>query len=306
MARTLPPLHLLQLFEAAGRNLSFKKAAKELYLTPSAISHQVKALEQNLDIVLFKRLTRGVRLTAAGENYLLVVQDVFQTLAKGTNALKQEFSSLSLRIATFSTIASNIIFPRLSLFQDEFPNTKLKIDTSTEWVDLRYEEFDLALRLGDGNWPGVVSQKMFDLEVTPVCSPAFYQKHQLTSVLQISNVPLLELSNRVDSWSHWGDDVGVSPIEHTSSIVLSSYDAMIQAAQQGLGLALGALPLENMAIKNGNLIRPFKEKNAFSQACYATYRADDKRSEEIDTLFAGLSNRLSQTQPVNRVSGFRL
>jgi LysR family glycine cleavage system transcriptional activator len=284
MARKLPPLHLLQLFEAAGRNVSFKKAAKELFLTPSAISHQIKALEENLGIVLFKRLSRGVQLTAAGKSYLLVVQDVFQRLAAGTNSLRQAFSSQPLRISTFSTIANNIILPRLSQFQAELPHIKLKIDTRSEWVDLRYEEFDLALRLGNGDWPGVISQKMFDLAVTPLCSPAFYKKHQLSDARQILTLPLLQLSNMEDSWTRWGDDVGISGVEPNASIALSSYDATIQAAQQGLGLALGALPLENSAIKSGQLIRPFKEISEYTLACYATYRANDKQADYISAF----------------------
>jgi len=142
MARKLPPLHLLQLFEAAGRNLSFKKAAEELFLTPSAISHQIKALEENLGIELFIRLTRGVQLTPAGKQYLGVVQKVFQTLDKGTTSLKQQFSSGSLRITTFTAMTNNIIIPNLSLFQTEYPEFVLDIDTKSQVVDLRYDDFD--------------------------------------------------------------------------------------------------------------------------------------------------------------------
>ena len=129
MARKLPPLHLLQLFEAAGRHLSLKKAAEELFLTPSAISHQIKALEENLGIVLFTRLTRGVALTSAGANYLMVVRDVFERLDQGTKVLKQQFSSQSLRISTIPPIATNIIIPKLGLFRQPFPDFELRIDT---------------------------------------------------------------------------------------------------------------------------------------------------------------------------------
>ena len=148
MARRLPPLHLLQLFEAAGRHSSFKKAAEELFLTPSAISHQIKSLEKNLGIVLFKRATRGVKLTSAGEKYITTVQEIFHLLDHGTTSLKQEFSaqaqSTLLKISTISTIASNIIIPNLELFQQEFPAMELRRETSSERMDLRYDEFDLA------------------------------------------------------------------------------------------------------------------------------------------------------------------
>jgi LysR family glycine cleavage system transcriptional activator len=160
MARKLPSLHLLYLFEAAARNLSFKKAAEELFLTPSAISHQIKALEENLGIALFTRLARDVKLIVAGTSYLAVVQEVFQKLEQGTLQLKKQYFSQSLRIPTVPTIASNIVIPRLSLFRQDFPEIELNIETSTDLVDLCYEEFDIALRLGKGDWPGVTSEKM--------------------------------------------------------------------------------------------------------------------------------------------------
>lgn len=288
MARKLPPLHLLHLFEVAGRNLSFKKAGEELHLTPSAISHQIKALEENLGIALFRRLTRGVELTSAGHNYLTVVQDIFQRLDQGTTSLKQKFSSPSLKIATIPSVASNIIIPRLSLFQSEFPNIELRIETGLNIVDLRYEEFDLAIRLGDGHWPGVIAEKLFDIEVTPVCSPGFAQKHRLKNLEQILDVPLIHLSTIADSWPDWGLAVGVSGVESSSSLTLGSYDAVIQAAQQGLGLALGALPIECSQIGAGLLIRPFEDLIPFPQSCYAVYRPHDKQRQDISAFLGWL------------------
>jgi LysR family glycine cleavage system transcriptional activator len=298
MARKLPPLHLLHLFEAAGRNLSFKKAAEELFLTPSAISHQVKSLEENLGMTLFIRQARGVKLTLAGARYLKVVQDVFQKLDQGTALVKKQFSSQSLRIATFSSLASNIIIPRLSLFQQAFPEIELSIQTSTDLVDLRYEEFDIALRLGKGDWPGVISEKIFDMHVSPMCSPAFAQKHELTTVNQILSVPLLTLSNMADGWSTWAKKVGQTGVKYHSSLSLGSYDAVIQAAQQGLGLALGALPLENLALSSGLLVKPFSEQIQFEQSCYAVYRPQDQQRQDISAFLKWFKQQV-ETSPVN-------
>jgi len=298
MARSLPPLHLLQLFEAAGRHSSFKKAAEELFLTPSAISHQIKSLEKNLDIVLFKRVTRGVKLTPAGEKYISTVQEIFHLLDHGTSALKREFStqaqSTLLRISTFPTIASNIIIPNLELFQQKFPSVELRIETSMELIDLRYDDFDLALRLGDGNYPGVISEKLFDLQVTPLCSPEFAHKHNLMNVDQTLSVPLIQHANMKNSWLHWCDAVGIDYVESKSSLSLGSYDAVIQAAQQGLGLALGAIPLENMALKNGLLVQPFREKFHFIPKCYAVYHPRDKKRSDISS-FIGWFKQLVET-----------
>jgi LysR family glycine cleavage system transcriptional activator len=281
MAKKLPPLHLLHLFEAAGRNLSFKKAAEELFLTPSAISHQIKSLEAYLGITLFSRQARGVKLTLAGSSYLTVVQEVFEKLDQGTIQLKNKYSSQSLRIATFSSLASNIIIPRLGLFQHAFPEIELNIETSAQLLDLRYYDVDIALRLGKGDWPGVISEKIFDLHVSPMCSPAFAQKHKLTSISQIPHVPLITLSTIEGAWSRWAKIVGLTGLELHSSLSLGSYDAVIQAAQQGLGLALGALPLENSALSNGQLVKPFKEQIQFEQSCYAVYLPQEKQRQDI-------------------------
>jgi LysR family glycine cleavage system transcriptional activator len=298
MARKLPPLHLLQLFESAGRHSSFKKAAEELFLTPSAISHQIKSLEENLGIALFKRLSRGVILTSAGEKYFATVQDIFHLLDNGTASLKQEFSPQSqstlLRISTFSTIASNIIIPNLGLFQREFPSIEISIETSMDLIDLRYDNFDLALRLGDGNYLGVISEKIFNLQVTPLCSPEFAKKHDLTNIDQVLSVPLIQNVNMKDSWSRWGDTVGLNNLKPGSTLQIGSYDGVMQAAQQGLGLALGAFPLENLALKSGVLVQPFKEKSQFSPACFAVYHPRDKEREDIH-LFITWFKQLIET-----------
>ena len=290
MARSLPPLHLLQLFEAAGRHSSFKKAAEELFLNPSAISHQIKSLEKHLGIVLFTRATRGVKLTSAGEKYMVTVQEIFHLLDNGTSSLKREFSlptqSTLLRISTIPTIASNIIIPNLGLFQQEFPSVELRIETSMELTDLRYDDCDLALRLGDGDYSGVITEEIFDLQVTPLCSPAFAKKYKLSTVEQIMSVPLIQHANMKNGWSQWGNAVGVSNVESKSGLSLGSYDAAIQAAQQGLGLVLGAIPLENLALKNGLLVQPFEEKYNFFPKCFAVYHPRDKERSDIHSFIS--------------------
>lgn len=281
MARKFPPLHLLHLFEAAGRNLSFKKAAEELFLSPSAISHQIKSLEENMGMALFIRKGRGVKLTSAGTQYLAVVQNIFDSLDEGTALVKKQVSKKTLRISTFPTLASNVIIPRLAKFQNEFPDIELLIETSIELADLRYDELDIALRLGDGDWPGVISEQIFDLHVSPMCSSTFARSHQLKEVDQILTVPLIKLSNIPEAWPTWLQLVGLSGVEFHSSLSFGSYDAVIQAAQQGLGLALGALPLENAALSSGALVKPFSEQIQFNQSCFAVYRHQDKYREDI-------------------------
>jgi LysR family glycine cleavage system transcriptional activator len=149
-------------------------------------------------------------------------------------------------------------------------------------IDLRYDDFYLALRLGYGNYRGVISEKLFDLQVIPLCSPQFANKHNLTNVEQSLSVPLIQHANMKKSWSQWCDAVGIDYVESKSNLSLGSYDAIIQAAQQGLGL--GAIPLKNMALKNGLLVQPFKEKFHFIPKCYAVYHPRDKKRSDISSF----------------------
>ena len=117
--------------------------------------------------------------------------------------------------------------------------------------------------------------------MTPLCSPEFAKKHKLSNVEQIQTVPLIQHANMKDSWSQWGNNVNIANIEPKSSLSIGSYDGVIQAAQQGLGLALGAVPLENLALKRGVLVQPFKEKSDFLPACFAVYHPRDKERYDI-------------------------
>ena len=217
-----------------------------------------------------------------------------QTLDKGTTSLKQQFSSGSLRITTFTAMTNNIIIPNLSLFQTEYPEFVLDIDTKSQLVDLRYDDFDLALRLGDGNWPDFITEKIFDLQVTPLCSPAFAEKHKLNKISQITSIPLIHISNMPTNWHKWATKFGISNIESSSNLNLGSYDAAIQAAHQGLGLALGGIPLENFALDSGQLIRPFEEHSHFSHACYAVYRKQDKDRKDINAFLGWFRTLIEQ------------
>jgi LysR family glycine cleavage system transcriptional activator len=292
MHSKLPPLHLLQLFEAAGRNLSFKKAADELFLTPSAISHQIKSLEQHLGLSLFTRQVRGVKLTEAGTEYLHIVQQALQGLEAGTQQLKHQFTQHKLKISTIASIANNILIPKLADFQARFPDIELSIETDTEVIDLRYEDVDIGIRLGQGNWPGVVSEKIFDLYVSPLCSPAFAERHQLKRVEQLLDVPLIQISVMEQGWTQWLATFGLDSNHLHSALSLGSYDAAILAAQQGLGMALGAIPLENGTLKSGKLVRPFKEQMRFDQSCYAVFTEKNQHRRELSVFLDWLREQL--------------
>ncbi len=281
MSNKLPALHLFSIFEAAARHENFKQAATELFITPSAVSHQIKALESFLGFELFQRKSRGVALNAAGKVYLHYVQQGLYKLEQGTKIVSNKFSSPSLKITTFPTMASNVIIPKLSDFQQDHPNIDIRIETGMNVTDLRYDDCDLAIRMGRGDWPGVVAKKLLNLTVHAVCSPSFAEKHQLTSPEQISQVPLIDLANMNNIWRTWAQAMMLAEMQYQHKLTFSNYDASLQAAEQGLGLALAVMPIEYALIERKLLVLPFDKAAAFDQALYAVYREEDQNRHDI-------------------------
>ena len=281
VSNTLPALHLFSIFEAAARHENFKQAASELFITPSAISHQIKALEDFLGFELFQRKSRGVALNAAGKVYLHYVQQGLSKLEEGTKVISNKFSSPSLKISTFPTMASNVIIPQLSDFQQIHPTIDIRIETGMNLTDLRYDDCDLAIRMGRGDWPGVTIKKLLNLTIHAVCSASFAEKHQLTSPEQISQVPLIDLANMDNIWRSWVEAMQLPEMQYQHKLTFSNYDASLQAAEQGLGLALAVMPIEYALVERNLLVLPFDKATPFQQSLYAVYREDEQNSHEI-------------------------
>lgn len=281
MSNKLPALHLFSIFEAAARHENFKQAASELFITPSAVSHQIKALETFLGFELFQRKSRGVALNSAGKVYLHYVQQGINKLEQGTKIVSNKFSSPSLKISTFPTMASNVIIPQLSHFQQKHPDIDIRIETGMNVTDLRYDDCDLAIRVGKGDWQGVVVKKLLNLTAHAVCSADFAKKHKLTSPEQISQVPLIDLANMNNVWRTWAEAMQLPKMEYQHKLTFSNYDASLQAAEQGLGLALAIMPVEYALIERNLLVLPFEQATSFDQALYAVYREEDQNRHDI-------------------------
>lgn len=281
MAKSLPPLHLFSIFEAAARLESFKLASEELFITPSAVSHQIKSLEEFIGFPLFIRKSRGVSINPAGKMYLHTIQQSLSLLEKGTKSVISNFSSPSLKISTFPTMATNVIIPQLSLFQNAHPEIDIRIETGIAVTDLRYEDFDLAIRIGNGNWPNTCESKLIDINVAAVCSADFAKSHQLSKFEQINQVPLIDLSSMENIWGTWAKATGIKETNFNHNLTLNSYDQALHAAEQGLGLALALMPIEKSLLSRNILINPFDKEIPFNQSLYAVYREEDKERHDI-------------------------
>lgn len=257
MPRRLPPLTSLRAFEAAGRHLSFTLAAAELTVTQAAISHQVKALEEHLGTPLFLRLPRQLELTAAGKDLLPVVRGAFDDVAEAVAGLRQQVTSAPVTVRLAPSFAAKWLSPRLEDFRRRHPRIDLSLTHSNDAVDFARQPIDLAVTYGNGDWPNVVAEKVLRIDFFPVCAPAFLEgKHPLTTLENLKHHTLLhDADNR--NWAAWLELANVDGIDPTRGTVMDDTNVLMQAAIDGLGVALGSTHFVADRLASGRLIRPF-------------------------------------------------
>ena len=255
MRRRLPPLNALKAFEAAARSESFTRAAEELNVTQGAVSHQVKALEATLGIRLFNRERQRLVITGAGREYLAVVRDALDRIAVGTERLMQHQSSGVLTISTSPDFAAKWLVYRLGRFAETYPEIDLRISATAHHVDFAREDVDLAVRHGDGKWPGLDVARLCSERLFPVCSPKLLSgRNRITTASDLLKFPLLRLDDW-KTWTRWFEAAGVSdPVAHGP--VLNRASMVIDAAVDGQGVALARTALAAWDIINGRLVRP--------------------------------------------------
>ena len=257
MPRRLPSLNALKAFEAAARYESFTKAAEELHVTQGAVSHQVKALEATLGIKLFYRERQGLVITDAGRDYLAVVRDALDRIAVGTERVVQRQSSGVLTVSTSPDFAAKWLVYRLGRFAEAHPGIDLRVSATMHHVDFAREEVDLAVRHGEGDWPGLDVVRLCSEQFFPVCSPKLVSgRNRITKPSNLLKFPLLHLDDRRD-WSKWFDAAGIADAEATHGPILNRASMLIDAAVDGQGIALARTSLAAWDLINGRLVRPF-------------------------------------------------
>jgi LysR family glycine cleavage system transcriptional activator len=255
MARRLPPLNGLKAFEAAARSESFTRAAEELNVTQGAVSRQVKALEVTLGLKLFHRERQRLILTEAGRDYLAVIRDAFDQIAVGTERLLQRQESGVLTVSTSPDFAAKWLVNRLSRFSEKHPDVDLRISATTHYVDFAREDVDIAIRHGDGNWPGLDAQRLYSERLFPVCSPKLIAgRNRITKAADLLKFPLLRLED-AKNWTRLLEAAGVKAAVG-SGPVLNRASMLIDAAIDGQGIALARTALAAWDLINGRLVRP--------------------------------------------------
>lgn len=259
MRPRLPPLNTLKAFEAAARHESFTRAAEELFVTQGAVSQQVKALESGLGVKLFNRERQRLVITEAGRDYLTVVRDALDRIAVGTERLLQRQNAGVLTVSTSPDFAAKWLVHRLGHFAEAHSDIDLRVSATLHHVDFAREEVDLAVRHGDGNWPGLDPVQLSGEQLFAVCSPSLLSgRRKLGKPADILKLPLIHLDSRED-WKKWLRAVGVDDADVTHGPVLNRVSMAIDAAINGQGVALARTTLAAWDLINGRLVRPFPD-----------------------------------------------
>jgi len=257
MPRRLPPLTSLRAFEAAGRHLSFTLAAAELRVTQAAISHQVKALEEHLGMPLFLRVPRQLELTASGRSLLPVVSRAFDQIADAVATVKSPPASAAITVRLAPSFAAKWLSPRLEDFRRRYPHIDLTLRHSNEAADFARQALDLAVTYGKGDWPGVLAEPLLSIDFFPVCAPSYMQgEHPLTNPDNLRYHTLLH-DGDYQNWSDWLALAGVASIDAHRGPVMDDTNVLMQAAVNGLGIALGSTQFIGDHLEAGRLVRPF-------------------------------------------------
>jgi LysR family glycine cleavage system transcriptional activator len=268
----LPPLELLLAFEASARLLSFTKAAGELFLTQSAVSRQIQALEESVGTKLFERRTRALHLTDAGQRYYQVTRDVLEEMQEATRKLKGVAAVRTLTVTTTPGFASLWLIPRLNGYLQAHPGVDVRISASYEMVNLERSGVDLAIRYSPSvNMPGL--RPLFEEEVIPVCAPALAADpaRPLRQPADLHKHVLLHAADAQASWMEWNlwlHAHGLRDLETAGSLHFNNYDQLVQAAVDGQGVALGRLPLLRRLLRERKLVTPFRKSVVSSRGYY--------------------------------------
>jgi LysR family glycine cleavage system transcriptional activator len=275
IADRLPPLNALRAFESAARHLSFAAAAKELHVTPAAVSHQIKGLEAYLGLQMFRRRKRGLELTRAGEAFLPKLREGFERLGEAVDELRARNEPGTLAVSVATSFATRWLAPRLHRFVAAYPELDVRISASTRLIDPAkggigpadaqvespVEDADIAVRFGTGDYPGFRVDKMLSVSVTPLCSPRLNAgEHPIRSPADLAHHVLIHDNVRFDDgrplWDAWFDAAGMPGTDTSHGLRFSHAMLALEAAAEGMGVELGMPVLAGSDLASGRLIAP--------------------------------------------------
>ncbi len=318
LVERLPPLNALRAFESAARHLSFKKAAQELHVTPGAISHQIKLLEDHLGLPLFRRLTRALELTSEAQAMLPKVREGLESLAAAVERVRAREESLSLTVLAPPNFAARWLIPRLARFTHMHPNVELHIASRLSMIDAREsgasgvaardvpEDSPMVMvRFGSGRYPGAHVDELFSAAYVPVCSPKLLEgPHPLRRPQDLRYHTLIHDETVVEegvrpSWPDWLEVIGVKEVDAMRGPRFSNASLALEAAIEGMGVTLAMKPLVEPDIAEGRLVVPF---DLPATADFTYYLVTPETSAQNPSVTAFRQWLLDEAAPARRAA----
>ncbi|TAM01196.1 MAG: transcriptional regulator GcvA, partial [Pusillimonas sp.] len=285
----LPSLQSLLAFEATARHLSFTKAAQELKLTQTAISHQIKNLEDQLGVKLFVRQRSMLKLTSAAHEYLLSVSEAINLLATATNATKRQKATTVLTIACLPTYATRCLIPVLPQFQSLHPEITVHVMTSAVFTDFDRDNYDVAIRYGAGHWNAARSDLLREEEFFPVCAPQLLQGRRgpvegPALLAKLRQIRTYFYSMYQDGWPAWLEAAGYGSVHFSGESVFHMQLTSLEAAVTGGGIAIGRTPLVDDYLASGRLVAPFSVRVKSPSSYYLTSPVGKLRLKKVEAF----------------------
>ncbi len=286
-ADRLPPLNSLRAFDAVARHMSFKNAAAELFVTPAALSYQIRQLEDHLGLKLFNRLNRAIELTDQGQTIAPGLRESFRKISETMQKLTRKRAGNVLVVSAGPGFTAKWLAPRLYRFMARHPEIDTRISASLKLVDLGTDDVDVAIRFGSGSYPGCNTIKIADEYVTPLCSPAIMTgpyplKHPTdlvhhTLIHDSTHIGVFELNN----WQDWLTAAGVDNVDISRGLRFNLADHALDAAATGAGVLLGRTMLASGDLESGRIIAPFDLK---LKADFSFYLASHKSRSDCPLI----------------------
>jgi LysR family glycine cleavage system transcriptional activator len=270
----LPPLRSLEAFVAVGRHLSFKQAAADLHLSASAVSRRVQALETDLGVVLFHRLTRAIEFTDAGRAYFERIAPAFAAVVEATAAARELGTMRSVTVTLPVSLAAEWLMPRLPDFWRRHQDISVEVETGPALTDLVMRPGTVGIRVGAGDWPKLTAERLIAAPLSVVCSPALLDgPNAIRSVADLAGHRLLQIAAYPQIWDVWLERAGHAGLRPRARQTFDNMQVLYQAAADGHGVALGTDVLVRSLMSIGRLVEPFPERHDLGIGYHLVYPA---------------------------------
>ena len=278
----LPSLKFLKTFQIAAARLSFKAAAEELFITPSAVSHQIKTLEEQLGVALFDRGAHSLTLTEGGRNYLQHMDALFARLTTVTEQLQARFGRGVVRLHITPFFATEMLMPKLQSLLDSQPDTDIHINT-VQALESHPADADVSIVVNAAPGDGLACHRLFSQTFVPACSPLLLQRIPIDSVGDLNRHTLIVHEARRDGWERWAESVGIE-LRPRKVIRFDTMSAAAQAAEHGVGVALVSSRLSNDRFAQGTLVKLFDTELQTGESYFLLLRPEDASRADVRTL----------------------